>query len=150
MPYRRPDGKKMDMCVAAGIKVIYPICGFYELMAGTNAQKAALFRANYVEGPVEKFRSHPATLAWYLADELPTAYVKLLEERRRMCHRLDPDHPTWICMNAPAVVRTFINGCDALGMDPYPVGSPWGTGDLTMASDWALKARRGMYGYRPM
>ena len=150
MPYKRPDAKKMDMCAAAGIKVIYPICGFYELMASTNVQKAAKFRANYIDGLVEKFRSHPATLAWYLADELPSVYAKHLEDRRQMCHRLDPDHPTWICINNPSVVRMLVNGYDALGMDPYPVGSPWGSGSLDLASDWALKARNGMYGYRPM
>ena len=150
MPYKRPDAKKMDMCAAAGIKVIYPICGFYELMASTNVQKAARYRANYIDGLVEKFRSHPATLAWYLADELPSVYAKHLEDRRQMCHRLDPDHPTWICINNPSVVRMLVNGYDALGMDPYPVGSPWGSGSLDLASDWALKARNGMYGYRPM
>ena len=89
-------------------------------------------------------------MAWYLADELAVPYAKHLEDRHRMCHRLDPDHPTWVCLNAPSSVRPFANGYDAVGMDPYPVGSPWGNGTLGLAADWALKARHEMYGFRPM
>ena len=150
MPYKRPDAAKMDLCEAAGVKVIYPICGFYELLAGTNVQKAAEYKAKYIDGLVEKFRSHPATLAWYLADELPTPYAGLMDERNRMCHEKDPDHPTWVCLNRTSNVRPFINGYDAVGMDPYPIGSPFSKCSIGLATDWAQQAMREMYRSRGM
>ena len=150
MPYKRPDAAKMDLCEAAGVKVIYPICGFYELLAGTNVQKAAEYKAKYIDGLVEKFRSHPATLAWYLADELPTPYAGLMDERNRMCHEKDPDHPTWVCLNRTTNVRPFINGYDAVGMDPYPIGSPFSKCSIGLAADWAQQAMREMYRSRGM
>ena len=150
MPYKRPDAAKMDLCEAAGVKVVYPICGFYELLAGTNVQKAAEYKAKYIDGLVEKFRSHPATLAWYLADELPTTYAGLMDERNRMCHEKDPDHPTWVCLNRTANVRPFINGYDAVGMDPYPIGSPFSKCGIGLAVEWAQQAMREMYRSRGM
>ena len=150
MPYKRPDAAKMDLCEAAGVKVIYPICGFYELLAGTNVQKAAEYKAKYIDGLVEKFRSHPATLAWYLADELPTTYAGLMDDRNRMCHEKDPDHPTWVCLNRTGNVRPFINGYDVVGMDPYPIGSPFSKCSIGLAADWAQQAMREMYSSRGM
>ena len=150
MPYRRPDVAKMDLCVAAGVKVIFPIAGWYADFAGTNKQKAAKIDAKYVRGTVEKLRSHPAILAWYLADELIVPYARQLEDRNRMCREVDPDHPTWICQNTTASVRPFVNGYDAIGMDTYPVGNPSGRRDIAVAHGMAAEAVRQMYGARAM
>ena len=150
MPYRRPDAAKMDLCAAAGVKVIFPIAGWYADFAGTNAQKAAKIDAMYVRGTVEKLRSHPAILAWYLADELIVPYARQLEDRNRMCREVDPDHPTWICQNTTASVRPFVNGYDAIGMDTYPVGNPSGRRDVSVAHGMAAEAVRQMYGARAM
>lgn len=150
MPYRRPDAAKMDLCVAAGVKVIFPIAGWYADFAGTNTQKAAEIDAKYVRGTVEKLRSHPAILAWYLADELIVPYARQLEDRNRMCREVDPDHPTWICQNTTASVRPFVNGYDAIGMDTYPVGNPSGRRDIAVAHGMAAEAVRQMYGARAM
>ena len=150
MPYRLPDAPKMDICAAGGMKVIFQICGYYSLLAGTNVQKAAECRAKYIDGQVEQFRSHPAVLAWYLADELTPEYAGLLEERNRMCHEKDPDHPTWVCLNRLANVRPFVNGYDAMGMDTYPIGNPNIKCDISQASDWARRALGEMYRSRSM
>ena len=152
MPYKRPDMAKMDVCEAAGMKVIFPITGFYNCQSGMSAQKAAECDVKYVRGKVEQFRSHPATLAWYLADEPITQNAGLLEARRRMCHEKDPDHPTWVCLNLPESVRPLVNGYDAVGMDPYPIGNPgsFGSGTVAQASEWAQAAQRGMYRSRAM
>lgn len=150
MPYRRPDVAKMDICAAAGVKVIFPIAGWYADFAGTNTQKAAEIDAKYVRGTVEKLRSHPAILAWYLADELIVPYAQQLEDRNRMCREVDPNHPTWICQNTTASVRPFVNGYDAVGMDPYPIGNPSGRRDIAVAHNWAAAALRQMYGARAM
>ena len=152
MPYKRPDEAKMDVCEAAGIKVIVPVTGFYEVQTGTNVQLAAEYDAKYIRGMVERFRLHPATLAWYLADELTAPYAGLLEVRKKMCHEKDPDHPTWVCLNRPWNVRLFVNGYDAVGMDPYPIGNPssFGSGTIAQASEWAQAAQQGMYRSRAM
>ena len=152
MPYKRPDVAKMDVCEAAGIKVIVPVTGFYEVQSGTNVQLAAEYDAKHIRGMVERFRLHPATLAWYLADELTAPYAGLLEARNKMCHEKDPDHPTWVCLNRPWNVRLFVNGYDAVGMDPYPIGNPssFGSGTIAQASEWAQAAQLGMYRSRAM
>ena len=150
MPYRRPDAAKMDLCAAAGVKVIFPIAGWYADFAGTNTQKAAEIDAKYVRGTVEKLRSHPAILAWYLADELIVPYARQLEDRNRMCREVDPDHLTWICQNTTGSVRPFVNGYDAIGMDTYPVGNPSGRRDIAIAHGMAAEAVRQMYGARAM
>jgi hypothetical protein len=65
-----------------------------------------------------------------------------------MCHEKDPDHPTFVVLNAPSKVRPFVNGYDCVAMDPYPIGYP--NCFIGMASDWPLQAQRGMYRSRAM
>lgn len=69
-----------------------------------------------------------------------------------MSHEKDPDHPTWVCLNRPWNVRLFVNGYDAVGMDPYPIGNPssFGSGTIAQASEWAQAAQQGMYRSRAM
>ena len=103
-----------------------------------------------MRGWVEQFRSHPATLAWYIADELTAPYVKLLEARHQMCHEIDPDHPTWAVLNQPENVRVFVNGYDCVAADSYPIGNPAGNCAISQVSDWVRKAQCGMYRSRAM
>ena len=148
LPYKRPDAARMDLCAAAGVKVIYPICGFYELQAGTNVQKAAEYTAKYVDGLVDRFRSHPAMLAWYLADEIPVPYAELLAARNRMCREKDPDHPTYVVLNGLPKVRPLLLGYDIVGQDPYPIGCPHKKSEISAAANAAIGTRRLMYDSR--
>ena len=153
MPYKRPDERKLDICHAAGVKVIYPISGmFIELAKAKTPQQAAAINSKSIRGRIRRYRMHPAVLAWYLADEMPLKYEPMLTARRTMVHEMDPDHPTWIVLDKPADVRPLINGFDVIGTDPYPIGNH---GDenrtaIGLAAGWARQAKKATYGFKPM
>ena len=144
---------KMDICHAAGLKVIASLSGHFKQMhKAKTPQRAAEIDARYVRGRLRRFRTHPAVIAWYLADEVPSIYESELAAKRDMVYELDPDHPTWIVLDKPQQVRELIRGFDVIGMDPYPVGNH-GNSDRTsigIAAGWARSASRSTYGFRPM
>lgn len=153
MPYKRPDEKKLDICQAAGVKVIYPISGFFiDIGEAKTSQQAEEINAKYIRDYIRRYRSHPAVMAWYLADEVPAKYEPILAAKRATVHEIDPDHPTWIVLDKPADVRPLINGFDAIGMDPYPVGNQGGKDrtEIGIAAGWAHKAKKSTYGFKPM
>ncbi|MFO8013392.1 MAG: hypothetical protein R6X20_08815 [Phycisphaerae bacterium] len=149
MPYafsRMDPGKAgdlLDMAHRHGIKVIYSIKDLYAGMRYTpgwlKSEEAAAARVRRV---VERFRSHPAVLAWYLNDELPPPWRERLEDRYRLVRRLDPDHPTWAVLYQVDQLAEYRHTCDVLGTDPYPVArSPVAT-----AGEWARKTREASLG----
>jgi hypothetical protein len=153
MPYKRPDEKKLDICHAAGVKVIYPISGFFnEIGMAKTPQKAEAVKARYIRNYIRRYRRHPAVMAWYLADEVPSKHEPVLAEKRSTVHEIDPDHPTWIVLDKPADVRPLINGFDVIGMDPYPVGNHGGKDrtEIGIAAGWARQAKNATYGFKPM
>ena len=151
MPYKRPDSSQLDMCEAAGVKVIFPVSGWWqELSKATPVGKAEMLD-KYIFGAVRRFKGHPAILAWYLADEVKEQYRDLLVERNEGVHAIDADHPTWIVIDNPSHVRLFVRGYDVIGMDPYPIGNRGnGRTGIGLAADWARRAQSGMYGSKPM
>lgn len=153
MPYRRPDEAKLDICHAAGVKVVYPISGFFiDIDVAKTPEAAAAINSRYIRAYIRRYRRHPAVMAWYLADEVPAKYEEILAAKRATVHDLDPDHPTWIVLDKPADVRPLVRGYDVIGMDPYPVGNN-GRKDRTeigIASGWAQAAKRATYGFKPM
>ena len=153
MPYKRPDEKKLDICHAAGVKVIYPISGFFiDITEAKTPQQAAEIEARYIRGYIRRYRRHPAVMAWYLADEVQAKYEPILAAKRAAVHELDPDHPTWIVLDKPADVRPLVNGFDAIGMDPYPIGNDGGKDrtEIGIAAGWARQAKKSTYGFKPM
>ncbi|MCX5672571.1 MAG: hypothetical protein NTU94_14740, partial [Planctomycetota bacterium] len=82
-------GELLDVAQRRGIKVIYSVKDLY---AGTS-----IFPKGGIDGItdadaavrtiVERFRSHPAVLAWYLNDELPATMRHALEARYRLVRR---------------------------------------------------------------
>lgn len=151
MPYRERDE---DFALAArhGVKIIYHLSGEARHIDSMTPAAAESFQRKVFEAHVRRLRAQPNLLAWYVADETPTAYRTILHERRRMVHALDPEHPTWAVLDQVGSVRPMADGFDCLGMDPYPIGN---RGDKTrtaigIASGWALDARKAMYDTRPM
>jgi hypothetical protein len=132
-------GELLDVAQRRGIKVIYSVKDLY---AGTN-----IFPKGGIDGItdadaavrtiVERFRSHPAVLAWYLNDELPATMRRALEARYRLVRGLDPDHPTWAVLFQVDELADYRHTCDVLGTDPYPIPDR----PVTMAGDWARKTR---------
>lgn len=156
LPYRNlaaEDGTSvLDLCERAGLKYIVCMSGYYGSMLG-NRRNHDRFTEEYVKRILLRYRNHPAVLAWYLADELTTNAEPLLRERKRICHALDPDHPTYIVQNRPDTVRPFVNGYDVIGMDPYPIGSMFSgrirPEGIRLVSDWSRASIGESYGFRP-
>ena len=151
--YGEQSEAKMDLCHAAGVRVIASLSGhFKEMHKAKTPHRAAEIDARYVRGRLRRSRTHPALIAWYLADEVPSIYERILAAKRDMVYELDPDHPTWIVLDKPGQVRELIRGFDVIGMDPYPVGNH-GNADRTsigIAAGWARSAAKSTYGFRPM
>ena len=74
-----------------------------------------------IQAIVERWKSHPALLAWYICDELHTNRIKALLERRRLVNRLDPGHPTLSVLFQEENLQYYASGYDILGIDPYPI-----------------------------
>lgn len=151
MPYSKTDIAQLDICEAAGIKVLFPVHkGYDELDKAEKDDKKRISEEMYAN-KVRKFKNHPAVLAWYLADEIREPHTYLLNERHDAIHELDADHPTWIVIYDTDHVRSFVSGYDVIGMDPYPIGGRgFGRAKIGIASGWAQQAQKRMYGFRPM
>ena len=70
---------------------------------------------------VEKYRSHPGLIAWYLADEpeINDVRPKYLENYYRYIAELDPYHVCWVIHNSVNGRRDYEAACDVTGIDPY-------------------------------
>ena len=151
--YGTMDEAKMDLCQSFGVKVIASLSGWFkEIQEAGTIQKASEIDARYVRGRLRRFRTHPAVIAWYLADEVPAKYERVLAAKRDMVYELDPDHPTWIVSDKPDQVRDLIRGFDVVGTDPYPIGNH--NSDertaIAKATDWTRRAIKATYGFRPV
>lgn len=138
MPLAKAAGL-LDVAQRRGIKVIYSVKDLY---AGTSIiPKGGIDGITdadaAVRAIVERFRSHPAVLAWYLNDELPATMRDALEGRYRLVRGLDPDHPTWAVLCQVDELADYRHTCDVLGTDPYPIPDR----PVTMAGEWARKTR---------
>jgi len=115
----------------------------------------------WVTEVVNRLKDHPALLAWYTCDEFSVAHEPRLRKMNDRIHRLDPDHPTWICLCDPTLSGPFANAYDCIGLDPYPVANPFcgydkpewlipERGCVAPAGDAAETMRKAMDGMRPM
>ena len=76
-----------------------------------------------IDALVDRYRSHPALLAWYLIDEPAESGVSP-EVTRRLYERLrqrDPYHPVLVVNNRPSTYAAHGRSCDLLAIDVYPV-----------------------------
>jgi len=136
-------GELLDLARRHGIKVIYSIKDLYPGMRYTPGWlKTAEEADDRVRRIVQRFRSHPAVLAWYLNDELPPPWRERLEARYRLVRSLDPDHPTWAVLYQVDQLAEYRHTCDVLGTDPYPVARK----PVATAGEWARKTREASLG----
>ena len=150
MPYNWPTRKQLDWCLERNLRVIYPMENAYPGRKPVAHSKK--MGNDYVKEMFEKVKDHPAILAWYICDELPSSMDWALRERHQLLKRLDPDHPTWCVIYEPENYRPFLGGYDIAGVDPYPIGNH---GDakatsISIASSWTLEAKNAMFGFRPI
>lgn len=147
MPYGSPSEEQMDLAQRYGMKVIYSVKDFY---AGSRYAPGSI-KTEADEKPivldrVERFRDHPALLAWYLNDELPQSFLPRLEAHQQWVADADPNHPTWVVLYQYREVGAYINTFDVIGTDPYPIGRA----PASEAAMWTAETRRQVEGARPL
>lgn len=96
---------------------------------------------------IEKFRSHPALLSWYLTDE-PSG-----EEQLEWCRRVyeylqqqDPHHPVYLTSCSPGEFAAYVSVTDIFAVDPYPIPKA----PITMVSEWMKRAQEAAAGRKPV
>lgn len=101
---------------------------------------------------IEACRDHPAVLAYYTNDEYPVNLVPYFEGRYRFIRELDPNHPTWVCLNRVDQLSYYANSTDVMGVDPYPIGPGLlgKPGRLKMVAEWTRVARGVTEGHGPV
>ncbi len=100
----------LDECEKRNIKVIFSLKDLY----GANDDPV-------VERLVNRFKSHPAILAWYICDEAAVDKVPKIAARRRLINRLDPGHPTYSVFYQYPDFHQYTTCQDVFGNDPYPI-----------------------------
>ncbi len=75
--------------------------------------------ANITRAAVERFRNHPALLAWYLNDETDVQGYEA--EQVELVGELDPHHPSIQVQYRSNLQFSALNGGDIIGLDLYPI-----------------------------
>ena len=128
-----------NVCILYSLKDILKGIAYYEEnMLGLGDEKGQ------INGIVNAFKGHPAVLGWYLNDEAPPKYQDRLIERYRMVRALDANHPTWSVLCDPGSLFAYLETCDVLGTDPYPINRA----PITTVSNWASATVKVADGHR--
>jgi len=137
MPYHLLNDNMMELCRSNGLMT----CGVVRrLMSADPVRRKA------AEDYVNRYKGHPALLAWYTNDEAPLTQLDELVACRRFLMERDQDHPTWTVEDKCSLVRDFMPSFDVIGTDPYPIPRK----PLAMAGDWTRETRQATYGMRPI
>lgn len=112
----------MDLFSKYNLKVIFSV--MYQLPASPWAMKEyenIKGTDAVTEAMVNRYKNHPALLAWYLSDENPRKEVPELQKLRELVNKNDPSHfsvaLTYNIMDFPFFASTG----DVLAVDIYPV-----------------------------
>ncbi len=118
---------KLHMTVTVGFWLGHPSDGF-------NYHDAAAVHAQYerCRRYVLKYRDDPAVLMWGIGNEMENGYDhkilwKAVEQIARMCHRLDPNHPTMTVVaeiggHKVAKINKYCPDIDVIGINSYGGG----------------------------
>ena len=151
LPYALPQNKEcLDLCQRTNLMVIASV---YHVWAGTqNAWvKKEAEEEPFLRQAAELCANHPALLAWYLYDELPTSMLSRMDRRRRLMAEIDPEHPTFGCVCQIDEMRDYLPTFDVVGSDPYPIGREHiKAHPISMVRDWTRRTREGTFGARAM
>ena len=114
----------LDAALASGVHVHFAL-NAYESLSNTAEVLSNLTAV------VNRYKAHPAILAWYLADEPDGAKIdpSLLQPKYDLLKRLDPSRPVSMVFNlggspvapAPSNPLPYLSALDLAMVDPYPV-----------------------------
>ncbi|MBP5641335.1 MAG: carbohydrate binding domain-containing protein, partial [Victivallales bacterium] len=120
MPYNPPTDPAMyDYMHENNLKVFYAIKD--AVSSRTHDAKATETKQASGIARLEKWKHHPAIIAWYINDELSREFVNDAITYRRKCEEHDPSRPTWTVLCTPQDFRTYVPASDIHGCDPYPI-----------------------------
>ena len=100
----------------------------------------ALLESNLGAQPwmVDKLQDNPGLLMWYVKDEPNESHILDLEKLNGTWHKLDKQHPTYICSCRPDLFAMHANYCDVLGFNP---GYQGGYEIVTKTIEWIKRAQ---------
>eukprot|EP00040_Diaphanoeca_grandis_P012514 m.63461 g.63461 ORF g.63461 m.63461 type:complete len:709 (+) comp23285_c0_seq1:121-2247(+) len=129
----------LDLCQLNNIKVIV------DNSADLGVSDAAALER------VHALRHHEAVLGWYTSDERGLDWLEGLLMRYKTIMEADVDHPTWSVFTGGQVghLEDFMDGFDAVGTDPYPIGDGKGS-NASLVRDWTTYSVNGVSGARPV
>ena len=145
MPYDSPNVgiEQLDYAHDKGLKVIYSVKDFF---VGKHGIKTVEGERETIARYVERYRDHPAIVAWYINDELPIEMYDNLRQHQVWMEELDPGRPTWVVLYQIAEVGKYLGTFDVIGTDPYPIpDSP-----PKRALDWTRRTVSGTLGLKPV
>lgn len=121
------EAAKLHMSVTVGFWLGHPSDGF-------NYHDAAAVHAQYEQcrRHVLKYRNDPAVLMWGIGNEMENGYDhkilwRAVEHIARMCHRLDPNHPTMTVVaeiggHKVEKINAYCPDIDVIGINSYGGG----------------------------
>lgn len=112
----------MDKAALAGLSVIYSLKDFYsriwycpDNIRNIDDEVPAILQK------VEKYKNHPALIAWYVNDELGPDSLLQHRAHYEALNAADRDHPAWSVHYRKDEISMLTDSCDVIGMDTYPV-----------------------------
>jgi hypothetical protein len=113
----------MDRVQRRGMKIIYCMNDVYPTATYLDKTGWEGIRGNgkIADGIVKAFRSHPAVLAWYLNDELPTKLIPTLKGYYDQVRRNDPSRPCLMVSYQMPDLMYYAPTTDIVGIDRYPI-----------------------------
>jgi hypothetical protein len=101
-----------------------------------------------IRATIERYRRHPALLAWYLIDEPDETKVDPEHARQAyaLIRELDPYHPVYLVNNRPHAYAAYAGASDILAIDVYPVPRH----PLSRVRDYMKEARWASLGRQPV
>ena len=142
--------ERLDWAASKGVKVIYSLKNLYRGISTQDGPMADQEEEDMINAArVAALKDHPALLAWYLADEMSTAFVPRMYARDQLVRRIDPDHPTFTCFCRPESAQEYMIVSDVQSSDPYPINAGDERQISMVATDTAL-IREQYFGARPL
>jgi hypothetical protein len=144
MPYMYLPTNKFDAIWARGIRVIASLKDFMpgarhapvkKIETQGDADRGLIRR-------IEMMKDHPAVIAWYMNDESSVSHIPRLERQYRILKEMDPEHPAWSVLFQHDQIRMYVDTCDVIGTDPYPIALK----PIGIAAEYARDTVSGFFG----